>query len=258
MTPAWAAEEIVDRYYRDLTSADLVVEPSCGEGAFLKPFVDRGIPVVGVEIDATLAAYASEDTGAPVVLGDFRTIRLDCQPTAIIGNPPYSVALVKAFLARAQRILPAGGRCGFILPAYLMQTHKNVVAWNHVWSMTAEVLPRRLFPRLRLPLLFVQFRKDGLRTMVGFALYEHAVDMDTMNKTAKMILARPAKVGAWRALVAECLQLAGGQASLEELYRMAAPRRPTGNQWWREKIRQTLQMHFTRIAPGVWGAERGQ
>ena len=35
MTPAWAAEEIVDNYFRDLTSQDLVVEPSCGEGAFL-------------------------------------------------------------------------------------------------------------------------------------------------------------------------------------------------------------------------------
>ncbi|HAR46593.1 MAG TPA: SAM-dependent methyltransferase [Nitrospiraceae bacterium] len=252
MTPAWATEELVDRYYRDLTGRDMVVEPSCGEGAFIKPFMERGIPVIGVEIDETLAAYAREDTGAPVVVGDFRTIPLDFQPTAIVGNPPYSVSLVKGFLARAARLLPDGGRCGFILPAYLMQTHGNVIAWNKVWSLSAEVLPRRIFPRLRLPLLFVQLRKEQIKTMIGFALYEQAVEIDSLRKSAKLILARPQRMGAWRALVTECLKLAGGKASLDELYQMIEPKRPTGNRWWKEKVRQTLQYHFERVSPGVW------
>ena len=34
MTPDWAAEALVARYFADLTSADQVLEPSCGRGAF--------------------------------------------------------------------------------------------------------------------------------------------------------------------------------------------------------------------------------
>ncbi len=252
MTPAWAAEEIVDRYFPDLGAADLVVEPSCGEGAFLKPFIDRGVPVVGVEIDETLATYAMEDTGAPVIVGDFRTVPLDCQPTAIVGNPPYSIRTIEGFLTRAKQLLPDGGRLGFILPAYALQTHARVMAWNRVWSMSADLLPRRLFPRLKQPILFVQFRKEQVRTMVGFALYAQACEMDSLNKASRLILTRPQRMGAWRALVTECLNLAGGKASLDELYQMIEPKRPTENRWWKEKVRQTLQYHFSRVEPGVW------
>ena len=253
MTPAWAAEEIVDRYYRDLTGRDLVIEPSCGEGSFLKPFMERGVPVIGVEIDEKLAEYAREDTGAEILVGDFRTIEIDVKPTAIVGNPPFVVKTIEGFLARANRLLPDNGRCGLLLPAYAMQTHSRIMAWNQVWSMTAELLPRRLFPRLKSPLLFVQFRKEQIKTMVGFALYTQAVEIDTLGPSAKLILARPRRVGAWRALVSECLLLAGGRASLDELYQMIEPKRPTGNQWWKEKVRQTLQYHFVRVGDGVWG-----
>jgi site-specific DNA-cytosine methylase len=30
------------------------------------------------------------------------------------------------------------------------------------------------------------------------------------------------------------------------------PRRPTVNQWWREKIRQQLQIYGESVAPGIW------
>jgi len=216
MTPAWAAEELVDRYFNDLGAQDLVLEPSCGEGAFLKPFLERGVGVVGVEIDPDLAEFAREDTGAQVLVGDFRTIPIDFKPTAIVGNPPYVIKTIEGFLARANQLLPEdNGRCGLLLPAYALQTHSRVVNWNTVWSMTADLVPRRLFPRLRLPLLFVQFRKEQIRTMVGFALYQQAVDIDSLSKNSKLILTRPQRTGAWRALVTECLSLAGGRASLD-------------------------------------------
>jgi hypothetical protein len=253
MTPAWAAEEIVQQYFSDLTAQDLVIEPSCGEGAFLKPFQERGIPVVGVEIDPDLAAFTREDTGAEVLVGDFRTIKFDLKPTAIVGNPPYAIKTIEGFLARANQLLPENGRCGLLLPAYALQTHSRVMAWNSIWSMTADLIPRRLFPRLRLPLLFVQFRKEKIRTMVGFALYQQAVEIDTLGPNAKLILARPRRTGAWRALVTDCLNVAGGRASLEELYQMIAPKRPTGNKWWKEKVRQILQLYFRRVEAGVWG-----
>ena len=47
---------------RGLSSSDLVVEPSCGAGAFLKAIPDE-VPVVGVKIDPELAEIARQNTG---------------------------------------------------------------------------------------------------------------------------------------------------------------------------------------------------
>lgn len=174
-------------------------------------------------------------------------------PTVILGNPPFQVRLIEAFLARAAGLLPDDGRCGFILPAYAMQTHRRVWRWHQVWSIAAEILPRRLFPRLRLPLLFVQFRKGRVRTLVGFALFREAVEFENLAEAAKLVLTqgRPRR-GVWRALVEATLEALGGEASLEVLYQAIEPRRPTPNPWWREKVRQVVQRSCEPVARGVW------
>lgn len=252
MTPQWAAERLVERYFPDLGAHDLVLEPSCGLGAFLQA-IPSHVPAVGVEIDPELAALATKRTGREVLVGDFRDMALDIRPTAMIGNPPYKVKIIEGFLRRAAQILPADGRCGLLLPAYAMQTHRTVMRWHERWSMIAEIVPRRLFPRLRLPLLFVQFRLSSNRTMVGFALYQEAVDVQGFSEQAKNMLAdaRPG-MGAWRATVEAALESLGGRASLEQIYRWVEPRRPTRNQWWQEKIRQILQLYCEPVERGWW------
>lgn len=45
-TPEWVAQELVERYFSDLYSGDLVLEPACGTGAFLKA-LPPGVPAVG-------------------------------------------------------------------------------------------------------------------------------------------------------------------------------------------------------------------
>lgn len=59
----------------------------------------------------------------------------------------------------------------------------------------------------------------------------------------------------WRALVETALRRLGGTASLAEIYREIEGVRPAGNRFWREKIRQVLQTHFHRLAPGIWAME---
>src|SRR3972149_6672091 len=138
MTPAWAADLLIERHFADLTGADLALEPSCGTGAFLRALADRGIPAFGVEADPAMAAKAEAMTGGRVLIGDFRTIRLDDQPTVIVGNPPFQLEVVDGFLRRAAALLPEEGRCGFILPAYAFQTHGRVIRWNDLWSLACE------------------------------------------------------------------------------------------------------------------------
>lgn len=119
-TPAWAAVALVDRYFSSLTSSDLVIEPSCGPGAFLQAIPEH-VPAIGVEIDPALAALARKNTGRTIITGDFATATLPQGATAIIGNPPFKLPLFEKFLTRASRMLPELGRCGFLLPTYFFR-----------------------------------------------------------------------------------------------------------------------------------------
>jgi adenine-specific DNA-methyltransferase len=250
MTPAWAAQELIDRHFADLTPADFVIEPSCGRGAFLQA-IPEAVPALGVEIDPALAAEAERLTGRAVVVGDFRWLALP-PATVIVGNPPFVATTIEAFLHRAAHLLPLDGRCGLILPAYVAQTPRRVMGWAATWSLLAEVLPRTLFQRARLPLLFVLFRKARLRTMVGFALFQEAQAFDNVGEAAKRLLVAGGRRGVWRTLVEDTLQRLGGCATLAALYHAIEPRRPTPNAFWREKVRQTLQLYCRPVARGEW------
>ena len=89
--------------------------------------------------------------------------------------------------------------------------------------------------------------------MVGFALYRQAVEIDNLNTESREILeGGKARRGVWRALVEESLRKLGGEADLRTLYASIEKRRPTENVWWKEKVRQVLQMHFDSVAVGRW------
>jgi adenine-specific DNA-methyltransferase len=253
LTPEWAADALVSQFFGDLTAADLVLEPACGRGAFVKAIPDE-VEVVGVELDPRLAAEARENTGRRIICGDFRTVRLDVEPTVMVGNPPFNVRLLDEFLARAQGLLPPDGRCGFILSTYMVQTPTTVLRWNESWSLRQHILPRTLFPRAIRPLVFVTFTKDRLRRMLGgFALYREAADVNDLRRAAKLLLVhgRP-RVNCWRALVEWGLRRLGGRGRLQDLYATIEPHRHTPNEWWREKVRQTLQRYFVSVERGVW------
>jgi SAM-dependent methyltransferase len=252
-TPEWAAQELVDEFFGDLAAADLVLEPACGRGAFLKA-IPAHVQAVGVEIDPALASLATLETGREVLVGDFRTIDLPELPTAIIGNPPFKVALLDELLDRARKWLPDNGRCGLIVSTSMVQTPSTVLRWNEHWSLDQRLLPRTLFPRAIRPLLFLMFRKDRERRMLGgFALYRESAEINALEQAVKLLLihGRPGK-SCWRTVVEWALRRRGGRAHLRDLYDLIEPCRPTENRWWQEKVRQTLQRYFTAVARGVW------
>lgn len=126
MTPRWAAALLVEQWFSYLTPADLVLEPTCGDGAFLAA-VPADIRIIGVEIDPQLAKQARCDTGRTVLCGDFRTIKLPEKPTAIIGNPPFKISILESLLDRARQWLPDNGRCGLIVSTHMVQTPSTVL-----------------------------------------------------------------------------------------------------------------------------------
>lgn len=255
-TPEWAALELVDKFFPNLSCNDLVLEPSCGLGAFLKAIPDE-IPAVGVELDPDVAAACRENTGRAIITGDFTSVELPEGITQVVGNPPFAVRTISAFLHRITHLADCR-TCGLLLPAYAVQTHNTVERWRAHWSMRAEIIPRRLFPRLRLPLMFVLFEKNPSRNMVGFALYDQAVQIGKLAGFAKEILCTGMqRKNTWRALVDTVLAELG-EADLEQIYAAIEPRRPTPNAWWKEKVRQTLQIHCVRVSQGRYRSRNAQ
>ncbi len=244
-TPVWFAERVVEKYFPTLDRSDLVLEPSCGAGAFLHA-LPAHVPALGVEWDPQFADQARRETGRRVITGDFRAVAIDVQPTAIVGNPPFKLDLIEDFLSRAHQLLPDGGRCGFILPAYTFQTAARVCRLAERWSIAQDLIPRNVFHRLSVPLVFAMFSKDRQRTLIGFALYQDAHDVLQMPAEYRDALA--AGAGVWRRLLLVALRRLGGRARLAEIYAEVEGKRPGNGQWWREKVRQTLRVYASDFA----------
>lgn len=253
MTPLWAADALVEEFYPELDSSDIVIEPSCGDGAFLQAIPDH-VPAIGVEIDQRLASEAIVNTGRKIITGDFRTVDIPEKPTLIIGNPPFKSSLIDEFLIRSAQLMTDGGRVGFLLPTYAIQTPSTVLRWNETWSLDQRLIPRTLFPRAIRPLVFLMFTKDKHRRMLGgFALYRAAYEINSMREEIKALLIQgePRKP-VWRSVVEFAMKRLGGTCHLKDLYSYIEPIRPSENPWWKAKVRQTLQRYFTPVDRGMW------
>lgn len=59
----------------------------------------------------------------------------------------------------------------------------------------------------------------------------------------------------WKSVISNAIRLTDGPAALREIYDMVeriAPDKTQGNTHWKEKVRQKLQEHFTRIDKGIY------
>lgn len=246
-TPAWFAELLVERYFPALSRNDLVLEPCCGDGALLQA-IPSHVPAIGCEIDSEMAERARVRTGRRVLTGDFRTISLDVQPTVVIGNPPFRLKLIEQFLDRIYTLLPEGGRAGFILPCYALQTASTITQLADRWSIAQEMIPRNMFPGLSKPLLFAIFSKEIKRTLVGFAFYHETESVLGMSAHTREILSHGStRSSIWKEAVEEALKELGGEAALSDVYSAVSGRRPSRTRFWKEKVRQTLNRYFFRI-----------
>lgn len=247
-TPVWVAQALVDRYFPRISSADRMLEPTCGPGAFLQAIAPE-VAALGIEIDPVVAQRARDNTGREVITGNFLDVDLPWDPTFIIGNPPFRAAVIDSILDRCHRILPEGGEAGFILPAYIMQTAGRVSRYGDRWSLSIELMPRDAFhARMRTPLLFAMFQKNAARRLIGFVLYRECDDLHQMAKPYRELLSSY-EGPVWLATCRLALRRLGGAASLKQIYAELERNRPTRTNWWREKIRQTLRVYGNVFEP---------
>jgi site-specific DNA-methyltransferase (adenine-specific) len=244
-TPTWAAQEIITQRV-PLPPDAFVLEPTCGDGRFLDA-LPPGTRRLGVEIRADLAAIAAVK-GHHVIQGDILTVPLPEGITHAVGNPPFSADFIDALLNRLHGTLTKDGIAAFILPCYLFQTSRRVWDYTRKWSIDVEMIPRDIYEGLSKPLALARFQKSTSRRLVGLFLYPETVDIVETSKRMQDRLERMT----WRDVVFETLADLGGRATLKQLYRAIEPKRPSGNPWWRERIRATLQGHARNIERGTW------
>lgn len=253
-TPGWAAEMLVERHLQHLSAGDLVIEPAVGDGTFLAA-IPPTLAAIGVEIDPAVAALAHANSGREVIVGDFRTVALPDRARAIIGNPPFESRLISQFLDRSWDLLEEGGSAGFILPAYVLQTSTVVNRMHHRWSIEQNLLPRNLFPRLKLPIVWAVFSKERSRRLVGFFLYAEADEIARLQKDCRKIAESTGQGQTWRTVTHFALKMLGGEADLDEIYSAIEPRRPsTVNRTWQARVRNVLQTSgdFVPVRRGRW------
>lgn len=249
-TPSWACEALIDRYYSALSSSDMVLEPTCGEGHLLDA-IPAHVPAVGVELSPERAAIARQRTGREIITADILTMTLSCTPTLILANPPFQAEFIDALISRAYAWLPEDGRCGLILPAFVFGTSSRVMREAERWSIAQDAIPRDLFPALRLPVMFVQLQKQRRRTLIGFSLFEDMYAIKGLSRRARFILDN-GRSPSWRALVLDALRECGGSGTLEQLYRIIGGRRPTQNPHWRAKVRQVVHHYAQHVGPSTY------
>lgn len=247
-TPFWAAQALAEDVLAGLGQVG-VVEPSCGTGAFLSAIPDH-LPAYGVDIDPKVIPIAERNSGRSVILGDFRTVELPEQEVGLVlGNPPFSMPIIDGFIDRAEAILPEDGIAAFILPSHVFSTAGRVERWNQRFSLDVKMIPRSLFSRISMPLVWAKFIKTQRRSLVGFLLFAEQADVENMPKAVRQRLGGP---GTWREVVELALESLGGHASLADIYRAVEPRRPSPNMWWKDKVRQTLGLYFQRVDERSW------
>lgn len=248
MTPAWAAAAIVEGF--GLRADDLVLEPAAGLGAFLAA-IPPAISAIGVEIDPVLAEHAERATGRRVIVGDFRSVAIDVQPTVLLGNPPFDLDVIDGFLDRARMLLPLNGRIGWILPAYAFQTAKRVLRYNQHFAIQQTLIPRNIFRNLSIPLAFAVFTKDEQKRLVGFALYRETTEVHALPRRFRAIL-EGSDGPVWLRLVTQALHELRGRGTVQQIFELVEPRAPRSNSFPRESVRKTLQSHFRALGGGEY------
>lgn len=271
-TPAWAAEYLWDAHFGHLTGSDMVWEPTCGSGILLAA-IPAHIPCIGTEIDPLLAQRARIASRRPVITGSCLEVVLpgitgychqlpdvanDCHVlppiTAVFGNPPFSLTLFDQLLQRCAEILAIGNKAGFIIPAYFLQTSRTVMALGRKWGIHQEILPRDLFRGLSKPLIFANFIRDSRPQLIGFRLFPELAAIKELSARVQEDLSTRINGtrSVWRETVKAVIQDLGGTAPLSDIYRHMEGRRPTANQFWKEKVRQVCQQSFSRVQEGVY------
>src|SRR3546814_7488003 len=93
--------------------------------------------------------------------------------------------IIDGFIDRSHSILPEDGVAAFILPAHVFSTAGRVMQWNERFALDVKTIPRSLFSRISMPLVWAKFIKTQRRTMIGLMLFAEQNAVENMPKAVR-------------------------------------------------------------------------
>jgi predicted RNA methylase len=151
----------------ELAPGARIVDPACGDGAFLRAALERGLAppehLHGCDIDPALVALLQTEGLARVALAD--GLDPDSQPAAafdlVVGNPPFGVATSERggrampsevrFLLRALDLARPGGLVALVLPSGVLANERlrplRAGLLERASPLAVIALPRQTFSR---------------------------------------------------------------------------------------------------------------
>lgn len=210
---------------------DAVLDPSCGDGAFLAAAAAQDARrIVGVELSplqaAATAARFVGNSAVEIVTSDFFAYESDARFDAIVGNPPFiryhafngaireralftcaraGVKLSKLtsswapFVVGCGELLRDGGRMGLVLPAELLHANyaRPVLAYLRATFGTVMLITfrKRLFPDLSQDTLVLLASERGHRC--NALLHVDAVDVEHIALEGLAALGRHIDAGTY-------------------------------------------------------------
>lgn len=220
-TPLWAAELLWDKFMKPF-DAKLVCEPSCGTGSCLS-IIPKEVEAYGCEIQSSLASIARKNSQREVIEGNFLEIEIKNGTTTFFGNPPFNMDFIQKMLQKISRESPSSN-CGFILPAYVLQTTNTVIQIANDWSIQPTLIPRNIFPGLSTPLIFALFTKEKEPVLENMFLYfEHnnynqipSWLREKLNQSKDLVKSHS---GGWKSAIQSAIQFLGS-TDLNKIYQL--------------------------------------
>ena len=164
MTPEPAVKECVDFFTRcfSLNTFDLIVEPSCGEGSFVREIRKRtNVPIDAVDIEPKIEPTSVDDTR--VIKSDFikYSPENERQNILVIGNPPFGKNSNTAF-DFVNRAAVYAKLIAFVVPGIWAKPHFfancRIDPYWHICGMS-PMLKRDLYKATTMRTIFVILKK---------------------------------------------------------------------------------------------------
>lgn len=132
-TPPAVVKRVMNKLSAFANKSGLILEPSCGDGAFLDALRDEGYKSMGVEVDYSRAEICKQK-GHNVVCGNFLTFESFRQFDAVVMNPPFAGFHYQKHLEKAIELLKEGGYLIAILPANAWYSHNSDLLFCGRWE----------------------------------------------------------------------------------------------------------------------------
>ena len=215
-TPYPVAKFIVGFCSKFIDKKDVLLDPACGEGVFLRAGLEEGFKnVVGIDVDSSVLDVVSENLKDKIIIKNaLDDTGFEGKCDVVVGNPPFSAKYGKVvdkkilekfelgrnkksqsievlFLEKFVRLVKDDGVIGIILPfgifANTQLAYVRKFILQNLKILAIISLPRNIFPKTTSKTCILIGKKGRHEGKVLMAKVERLGELSNIEKIAKFI-----------------------------------------------------------------------